>query len=265
MPTDKRFLKRLSSHIQDSLGTAEALGRSHIVALNASEAAKGPRVRALRGALGMAAEGQWFICDDNAVRISWDLIPEDVLRYIRYKAVMIAGIEDGRLLDGVKEQILKAVRDGTDYDQFRSEVDRIFDSLGVTPMGNHHLQTVFRTNIFTAYSVGQLEQVRSMPAEFPLWRYNAILDARTRPTHRELNGRIFRVGEGPVPPIDYNCRCTAQYLHSLEVDREGITPEDWQGGGDMVRFDTRGAFETWVKENQNLITPGASEWVQSSI
>lgn len=41
---------------------------------------------------------------------------------------------------------------------------------------------------------------------FPYWRFTAILDNRTSHTCRDLNGNIYKVNEGPMPPRHPNCR-----------------------------------------------------------
>lgn len=234
-----------------AIETADAIGRSLIVQKDRNHANR-----------TLATEfSNWFVCEDNIVSISFDLIPKDVLEYIRYKSVTISGVEDAELLEAVKEKVRRAIEEGTDFKDFKREVNQIFDSYGVTRIAHNHLQTVFRTNVFSAYAIGQLEQVKLMRDRFPLWRFMAIKDNRTRPLHRELDGKVFRVGEGPIPPIDFNCRCTAQYLHESEA--AGLEPDAWTSNNKVVRFDVREAFEDWVKSKDDLLSPKIKGWIQS--
>lgn len=59
----------------------------------------------------------------------------------------------------------------------------------------------------------------------PYWQYVAILDSRTRPRHRSLNGRIFRYDDAAwsalYPPNGYNCRCRVKALTLEEFNAEG--------------------------------------------
>lgn len=262
------FLNNLYKHLFDAIATADALGRSHIVNKDASMSLESKRMPA-KFSVGKQAATiatvDWFVCDDGIVKISYDLIPEDALNYIKYKSLVIAGVKDAELLAAIKDRILQSVKDGADFKQFKLGIDQVFDNLGVTRLDSRHLQTVFRTNLFSAYSIAQLDQISSMKDRFPLWRYVAILDSSTRPFHRELNDNIYRVGEGPIPPIDYNCRCTAQYLHIFEVQRQGLKPLDWTGDSRLNDdFDVQTSFEDWLKERQSLLSSETKQWIDDN-
>ncbi len=70
---------------------------------------------------------------------------------------------------------------------------------------------------------------------------NASPDDRVRPSHAAFHGRIFEMGEAPVPPLDYGCRCAIRYMArpktqaakvlSESTDEDAITPvlatKDW--------------------------------------
>ena len=105
-----------------------------------------------------------------------------------------------------------------------------------------------------------------MRDRFPMWRYVAIMDSATRPTHAMLNGKVFPAGQGPFPPIDYNCRCTGQFLHTYQVDAERLRPDTDVNFPDQVRrFDTRGAFEAWLTKKQAGMDPSIRGQVESDL
>jgi SPP1 gp7 family putative phage head morphogenesis protein len=259
LPLNEPFLSSLSRHLIESMETADAIARSLILRKDEalSQRASASPVHAMIDA------SEWLTLAQSAVRVSFDLTPKEALDYIRYKSLTIAGVESGQIRLDVQRKLEQALKDGLSLDEFKQQVDSIFDSYGVTRLQPLHLETVFRTNLFTAYSVGELDQVTSMADRFPMWRYSAILDDRTRPTHRALNGNIYRVGEGPVPPIDYNCRCTAIYLHISQT--EGLAPLDWQPNEQVQRFDTRASFENWKEANSDLLTPDVQSWIDSHL
>lgn len=77
---------------------------------------------------------------------------------------------------------------------------------GITEMTRNQVRTVTRTAVqFVANS--------SRDAWFELNKdvisgelYVATLDSRTTPVCRALDGKVFKLGQGPRPPIHFNCR-----------------------------------------------------------
>jgi len=248
------FLEQLSNHIFDALEMGESLGRSLIVEKN----------RALSSRTVVASQN-WFVCDDKVVRVAFDLIPQEALKFLREKSLTIAGVEHQQVLFDVRKLIVQAVQEGKTFDELKAEMDTLFENYGITKLNPWHLETMFRTNLFTSYAVGQLEQAKSMEDRFPLWRYSAIKDSRTRPEHLALDGSIYRVGEGPVPPIDYNCRCTAIYLHISQFEREELKVLQWEEDPGFVRFTSRKAWEKWKESRQEVLTPDINAWIQANL
>ena len=68
----------------------------------------------------------------------------------------------------------------------------------------------------------------------PCWRYSAILDGSTRPSHRELDGKVFRADD-PIwdriyPPNGFGCRCRVRAISEREARREGVEVLSGQAG-----------------------------------
>jgi SPP1 gp7 family putative phage head morphogenesis protein len=195
------------------------------------------------------------------VNISFDLTPKDVVDYLRRKVFWISGIENDELLKVIQNRVTEAARTGQSYQQFLDETEKYFEE-----MPNSRPQTVFRVNLYSAYSMAQLDQVDQMRGRFPMWRYVAILDSVTRPAHAALNGKIFRAGEGPFPPIDFNCRCTGQYLHTYQVDSERIQPSlDVSLPDHVQHFNTRADFELYLSTRRAGMNPGIRDQVQRDL
>ena len=87
------------------------------------------------------------------------------------------------------------------------------------------LQTIYRTNLQSAYMQGRWQQMVTNAKAAPWWRYVAILDGRTRPTHKALAGRVFRyddpLWQTHFPPCGFNCRCRAVALTDRDLARLG--------------------------------------------
>lgn len=99
--------------------------------------------------------------------------------------------------EGSTEQLRQAGR----VDEASGEIRK-----GLTP---HRLRTIFATNMQSAYMAGRYQQMIEQVDERPFWQYVAVLDSRTRPAHRALNGKVFRYDDaawGAVfPPNGFNC------------------------------------------------------------
>ncbi|WP_244161278.1 minor capsid protein [Pseudomonas anguilliseptica] len=61
----------------------------------------------------------------------------------------------------------------------------------------------------------------------------AILDGRTRPSHRALNGKVYRhddpVWSAIYPPNGFNCRCRVTALSGSALTRKGLQVESSAG------------------------------------
>jgi SPP1 gp7 family putative phage head morphogenesis protein len=257
----------------DSIARSEAFGRSQIVEKDRhySQLKRKVSAKYFIGKYTVSAIGlNWIAAQDESVKVSFDLIPEDALKYLREKAFWVSGISNQDLLNEIQTALERAMREGKSYKEFAAEVRQSIDALGYNGAMPYRLQNICRTNIFSAYTIGQLSQIDQVKDRFPRWRYVAIMDERTRPLHRDLNDKIFRTGEGPMPPIDYGCRCTAQFIHIYDdsADLE-IMPDDslkkLLGDTQVVRFDNQGDFEKWRDENAAVMDERIKNTILSNL
>lgn len=61
-------------------------------------------------------------------------------------------------------------------------------------------------------------------------KYVAVLDSHTTKICRSLNGKIFRIGEGPYPPIHFWCRSTRIFLFPGEDPGKLTDFDSWLAG-----------------------------------
>jgi SPP1 gp7 family putative phage head morphogenesis protein len=208
--------------LTDTLVTAHILGRwvvqQQIQAQSAGQKTTGQE---------KFAEG-----DDLDVEILGEpLTPEAAAQFVANKQIMtpeefaalseemkraaftVAGVEDEKVLELLLDELEKAITEGVTSEEFQKNVKQVFDSYGVTEVSDHHLRTVFRTNIQTAYHEGTWNLLHD-PAVSDIiqyLQYDAIDDSRTRPAHAAVDG-VMLPPDDPFwslwwPPNGYNCRC----------------------------------------------------------
>lgn len=95
------------------------------------------------------------------------------------------------------------------------------------------LRTIYQTNLQTAYMAGRYKSMMASVRTRPFWQYIAVMDAKTRPEHRELHGKIFRFDD-PFwnhfyPPNGFNCRCRVSNLSEREIERDGLKVSSSEG------------------------------------
>ena len=267
---DMGFVVDFGQTLKDALELADGLGRTIVADKDAFYSSRKGAAAArfnVDGTILTFKQAGVFACKDDRVKVSFDLVPEYAAQYMRRKAFWIAGIENDELLKSVQKSLEEALRNGETWNDWRRKADQLFEQHKVKRLAPHRLQNVFRTNLFTSYSVAQLEQINQMRDRFPFWRYVAILDSATRPEHAALNGNTYRVGEGPYPPLrngesggqSFNCRCSAQHLHLYQIDNDmlkGIQTGDKFNLSDVFNAE-RQAFERYLAERQASMSTAA--------
>lgn len=96
------------------------------------------------------------------------------------------------------------------------------------PLTKAYVETVYRTNMATAFTAGRLRQAQdpAVRAVTPGFRYDAVGDADTRENHMALDG-LLAAQDDPVwqqcsPPLGYNCRCTLALATRRELEAAGV-------------------------------------------
>jgi len=122
---------------------------------------------------------------------------------MRVRAFTVAYVESVDSVLAIQNILNRAILEGTTLSQFRTDVAGYINS------NPWHVETVFRTNVQTAYGAARWERAQRLRSLRPYARYSAIMDGRTRPTHAALHGLVYPI-DHPFwqkywPPWDYNC------------------------------------------------------------
>lgn len=172
-------------------------------------------------------------------------------------AFTVARVTAVDILEDIRKAVADAIEDGTPLHEFKANLADILEAKGwFVPKGEDaeielpdgtirkrltpwRLNTIYQTNLQSAYSTGRYRQMMEVAAGRPFWQYDAVNDRRTRPAHAAQDGKIYRFDhpfwDTWYPPNGYNCRCTVRTLSAAEMQRRGLS--EWVEGTDEVPDD----------------------------
>ena len=174
----------------------------------------------------------------------------DLLENARASAFTVAQMTKLDLLNDVFGTLKAALKDGMTAREFRKILEPELAKRGwtgkrevidkktgeVRKVGASvlaRLKLIFFQNMQQSYMAGRYRAQLANAESRPWWMYVAVLDARTRPGHAALNGRVFRYDD-PFwskfyPPNGFYCRCTVRALDDDDLKRLGKKPETSEG------------------------------------
>lgn len=174
---------------------------------------------------------------DILTRDQYDLLDLDA----RQRAFTVAGELTTETIEAIRDELATDIQEGTSLRSFR---DRIKDRLHGSPIGPWHLETVYRTNVQSAFRDGR-ESLANHPIVadvFPYQSYDPIHDGRVRDEHEALetlglNGTNVYRRDDPMwdyftPPWGFNCRCGVALMTVEAAARAGVAEaKQWLATG----------------------------------
>ena len=171
----------------------------------------------------------------------------DVWQAAHAKAFTVARVTQMDVLMDIREEAQKALDEGISLGQFKKDLRKTLERKGwFAPTGEDaivtlpdgtvrkrltpwRLETIYRTNLQTAYSTGRHKQMVEVKAHRPYWQYMAIMDAATRPSHAAMHGKVFHA-DNPIwsrwyPPNGFSCRCYVKTLSSRQMESRKLREE----------------------------------------
>ena len=166
------------------------------------------------------------------------------------RAATIARLSSAEMTKDIYQSLETAMREGKPLHQWKKELVGEFERKGwlaghdkkiskgidgkllADPKTGEYfgtprrLNTIYRVNMQAAYSAARYQRLRDNVDNRPYWQYSSVGDARTRPAHLALSGKIYRYDD-PFwttfyPPNGFNCRCTVIALSDRDLARRGI-------------------------------------------
>ena len=202
--------------------------------------AKSPNPADLKTIFGLEPHKAVAYLKSKGYVISWNW--QDSLDQAHDQAFTVAKAMRLDLLSDIRSALENALQGGQTLKQFTAALQPtleaqgwwgkqvIVDSQGVGEMvqlgSPRRLKTIYQTNLQSAYMAGRKASMEETTDTHPYWMYVAILDGKTRPSHRALHGQVFR-HDDPIwasifPPNGFNCRCRVVALTESAVKRRGL-------------------------------------------
>ncbi|SFB28512.1 phage putative head morphogenesis protein, SPP1 gp7 family [Pseudomonas simiae] len=201
---------------------------------------KTPNPADLKAIFGLEPENAVAYLKSKGYAITWNW--QEMLDQAHDQSFTVAKAMRLDLLSDIRGALETALQDGQTLKQFIAVLQPtlesqgwwgqqvIVDSQGVgelVQLGSpRRLKTIYQTNLQSAYMAGRKASMEETTDTHPYWMYIAILDGKTRPSHRALHGQVFR-HDDPIwaaifPPNGFNCRCRVVALSEAAVKRRGL-------------------------------------------
>lgn len=145
------------------------------------------------------------------------------------QAFTVTRVASADVLQGIYDEVLKAIKEGTTFFEFREGIDALMERLGWEGLSPYRLDNIMRTNVQSAYNVGRYKKMKAVADRRPYWEYDAVNDADTRKTHLAHDGKIYHhthvFWDTWYPLNGYRCRCRVNSLSLAEMEEEGLKEE----------------------------------------
>jgi phage putative head morphogenesis protein, SPP1 gp7 family len=184
---------------------------------------------------------------------SWDDLWQDEHSH----CFTVAHSMGAAVLDDIFKALSDAIESGDTLDTFKKNLGPTLrekgwyggraDKVGDEGYLAWRLAMIYDTNLMTAYSAGNYRRMTRGAELRPIWVYSAVMDGKTRPEHRALNGKAYRAGSSfwdrYYPPNGWRCRCSTYSLsedgaaqRGLDIlddlppglDPERVAPPEWR-------------------------------------
>ena len=187
---------------------------------------------------------------------------------VKAQPLSVAGPDGGKLLDTFvadwtrteRNRVIGAIRMGYVQGETNQQIiNRIRGtralkySDGLLSITRRNAEAVVRTGIQHVANVARMETWKTNSDIVTGYRWVSTLDGRTSTQCRSLDGRLFKMGKGPMPPAHIRCRSTT----AAELDAryrfldEGATRSSKDGYVDADQ-----TYYSWLKgqpqEFQNI-------------
>lgn len=164
---------------------------------------------------------------------------DEIMHEAHHRVFTVAKITRLDLLKDIQDSLALAAQKGQGFDEWKRGIKDTLarkgwlgDVVVTYPktgeqkqiyVGDRRLRNIYNTNMRVAYAAARYQS--QMSSDLPYFRYVAVLDDRTRASHRALHGLILPkthpFWDKGYPPNGWNCRCKVQAVDDDDLRREG--------------------------------------------
>jgi SPP1 gp7 family putative phage head morphogenesis protein len=185
--------------------------------------------------------------ESKGFKLSWRW--EDTWQEAHSQAFTVAKVMRMDILQDIRDGVQKAISDGTTFDTFRKDLEPTLRAKGwwgkvwvgdetgkaqQVQLGSPwRLQTIYDTNVQSAYMAGRYrDQVQNVD-DRPYGEYVSVIDARTSRLCRDLNGKTFPLSDpfwnNFYPPNHFGCRARVRTRSAADITKNGTSVSDSTG------------------------------------
>lgn len=154
---------------------------------------------------------------------------DDLKRRTGERAFTVAHVSQLKLVSGIYADIDKALAEGMSFEAFRERQLRALKNEweGTVANPSARLETIFRTNMQSAYSAGRVREMREPDtlAVRPFWLFSAVADMRTTEVCKACDKTVLPADAGwwrtHTPPLHFNCRSAIRAITAEDARRRG--------------------------------------------
>ncbi|PHM47097.1 phage minor head protein [Xenorhabdus miraniensis] len=188
---------------------------------------------------------EYFARKGYAIGFNW----HEVEAQAHARAFTVAGVLKLDVLSDIRSALQKSLENGQTLSDFKRQLVPVLEQKGWLGKGlvadeetgelhgkrltPRRLDTIFNTNMQSAYMAGRYRQQMENVDDRPYWERVGIMDTRIRPSHAALNGFIARyddpIWQSIYPPDGYRCRCRVRTRSAADVERLGLQVQSTEG------------------------------------
>lgn len=169
--------------------------------------------------------------ESKGIKCSWGW--REQLEIIKIHAFTVAKLTSADMLSDLREALDKAMDDGQSYAEFKKNAKDLLETKGYYTREDGsawRLETIYRTNMQSAYMAGRYHQMVDVADSFPYWEMISIIDIKTSDTCKGINGIIRPANDEfwktNYPPRHYRCRSRVRNLSDALMKQRNSSVTD---------------------------------------